>query len=32
VEALVEKIPAGCITDGEDCRKKFKKEFREILS
>jgi hypothetical protein len=32
VEALVEKIPAGCIIDGEDCRKRFKKEFREILS
>ncbi len=32
IETLIEKIPDGCIIDGEDCKKRFKKEFKELLS
>ena len=32
IETLIEKIPDGCIIDGEDCKRKFRQEFKEILS
>ncbi|GAB6077096.1 DUF4388 domain-containing protein [Desulfurobacterium crinifex] len=32
IETLIEKIPDGCIIDGEDCKERFRQEFREILS
>lgn len=32
IETLIEKIPDGCIIDGEDCKKRFRQEFKEILS
>jgi len=32
IETLIEKIPDGCIIDGEDCKERFRQEFKEILS
>jgi len=32
IETLIEKIPDGCIIDGEDCKRRFRQEFKEILS
>ena len=32
IETLIEKIPDGCIIDGEDCKGKFRQGFKGILS